>query len=169
MNKFRGEEMNTIVDEPEVELVAVRAMRASDLDAVVRIDAAASGRPRPRYFELMIDRAVKSASLQISLVAEYEGRVAGFLIASLYYGEFGMTEPTAAIEGIGVDPALRRQHVARSMFAQLRRNVGAIGATSIRTEVEWTDFDLLAFLFSEGFGPSTRLCLERRVDPTEAT
>lgn len=159
--------MNTIAEEPEVELVNVRLMRASDVGAVVHIDAAASGRPRPRYFELMVERSVKSTNLQISLVAESEGRVVGFLIASLYYGEFGMTEPTASMEAIGVEPTSRRHRVAHSLFVQLRRNVGAIGATSIRTEVEWNDFDLLAFLRSEGFMPSTRLCLERIVDPTE--
>jgi|SRR5450755_329112 ribosomal protein S18 acetylase RimI-like enzyme len=159
--------MKMIVEEPYAEVVAVRAMREGDVDAVVRIDAAASGRPRPRYFELMIDRAVRSAALQISLVAEDEGRVVGFVIASLYYGEFGMTEPTASMEAIGIEPASRRHGVAHALFAQLRRNVGAIGATSIRTEVEWSDFELLAFLRSEGFSPSTRLCLERSVDPTE--
>jgi hypothetical protein len=30
--------------------------------------------------------------------------------------------------------------------------------------VEWSDFDLLAFLQSEGFAPAPRLCLERKVD-----
>ena len=53
------------------------------------------------------------------------------------------------------------------MFQQLRRNVGAIGATSIRTEVDWSESDLLAFLRSEGFTPAPRLCLECKVDPTE--
>ncbi len=159
--------MNAIVEEPGTDLVTVRAMHASDVAAVVHIDAVAGGRARPRYFELMIERSVKSTKLQISLVAESEGRVVGFVIASLYYGEFGMTETTASMEAIGVEPASRRHRVAHSLLVQLRRNVAAIGATSIRTEVEWNDFDLLAFLRSEGFIPSMRLCLERSVDPTE--
>lgn len=157
----------SILEEPPVEIATIRLMRENDIDAVVRIDAAATGRARPRYFELMLQRALAFAGLQISLVAEVDGRVAGYLIGSLYYGEYGMTEPTASIDAVGVDPSLRRHHLADQLFGQLRRNVGAIGATSIRTEVRWSDFDLLAFLRSEGFEPAPRLCLERKVDPTE--
>ena len=49
----------------------------------------------------------------------------------------------------------------------MRRNVAAIGATSIRTEVDWNRIELIAFLHKEGFLPAPRLCLERKVDPTE--
>lgn len=159
--------MNSIVDEPGVEIVAVRAIREDDLNALVRIDAQSTGRTRPRYFQLMLERAVNSAALQVSLVAEREERVVGFVIASLYYGEYGISEPSASIEAIGVEAASRRTHVAHALLETLRRNVAAIGVASIRTEVEWSDFDLLAFLRSEGFVPAPRLCLERKVDPTE--
>jgi GNAT superfamily N-acetyltransferase len=157
----------SIIDEQETELATVRLMRDGDVNDVVRIDAAASGRARPRYFELMLQRALQFAGLQISLVAEVDGRVAGYLIASLYYGEYGLTEPTASIDAIGVEPGLRRQRIAHELFEQLRRNVAAIGATSIRTEVDWSRFELLAVLQSVGFTPAPRLCLERKVDPTE--
>lgn len=157
----------TITEDPAVDLVTVRLMLPADIDAVVKIDAAKRGHPRRRYFELMLDRALHFTGLQISLVGELNGRVVGYLIGSLYYGEFGITEPTATIDAIAVEPSTQRQHVARAMFQQLRRNVGAIGATSIRTEVEWGEFDLLAFLRSEGFVPAPRVCLECKVDPTE--
>jgi hypothetical protein len=52
------------VDEPgilETDAVLVRAMRQDDLEAVVTIDARATGRRRPRYFELMLQRAVQQA------------------------------------------------------------------------------------------------------------
>lgn len=157
----------SIVESETTSKLTIRSMREGDLDAVVRIDAASSSRGRPGYFELMMRRSMERGTLQISLVAESEERVAGFVIGSLYYGEYGMTEPTATIEAIGVEPGSRRQHVAHELFAQLRANVAAIGATSIRTEVDWTRIELLAFLQSEGFVPAARVCLERRVDPTE--
>ncbi|MGZ5433584.1 MAG: hypothetical protein ACXWH7_11710, partial [Thermoanaerobaculia bacterium] len=74
----------TTIDQPETEIAIIRLMRDSDIDAVVRIDAAATGRARPRYFELMLQRALQFAGLQISLVAEVDGRVVGYLIGSLY-------------------------------------------------------------------------------------
>lgn len=157
----------SLIEEQEIEIATVRLMRDDDLDAVVRIDAAAAGRERPRYFELMLQRALHFAGLQISLVAEVDEHVAGYLIGSLYYGEYGMTEPTASIDAIGVESGMRRNRIAHELFAQLRRNVAAIGVTSIRTEVDWSRFGLLAFLQSEGFLPAPRICLERKVDPTE--
>lgn len=150
----------------ETDAVTVRTMKAEDLEAVVSIDAQASGRRRPKYFELMIERAVKQASMQISLVAELDDRVVGFLIGSLYYGEYGVLEPSASIDAVSVDPRFRGRHVARALMRQLRLNLGALRITTLRTEVAWDDFDLLAFFKSEGFQPSSRITLECPVDPT---
>ena len=59
----------------ETDSVLVRTMREDDLEAVVSIDATTTGRRRPRYFELMLQRALKQAALQVSLSAEMEGQV----------------------------------------------------------------------------------------------
>ena len=150
----------------ETDAVLVRTMREGDLEAVVSIDAGATGRRRPRYFELMLERALKQSSLQISLVAELERRVVGFLVGSLYYGEYGVTEPSASIEAIGVHPQFRGRHVGRALMRQLRLNLGALRITTLRTEVAWDDFELLAFFKKEGFAPAGRLCLECTLDPT---
>lgn len=150
----------------ETDAVLVRTLRPEDVRALVAIDAASSGRRRPRYFELMCERAMTHSALQVSLVAELDGRVAGFLLASLYYGEFGLVEPMASIEAIGVDPSCRGRHVARALMRQLRLNLGALRITTLRTEVAWDDFELLGFFKREGFAPTGRLCLECRLDPT---
>ena len=146
------------------ETVVVRAMRESDLDAVVKIDAASRGRRRPKYFEMMIERNVKQAGMQISMVAEIDSRVVGFGLGTLYYGAFGIMEPSASIEAIGVDPGARRQHVAQALMRQLRMQLRALGVTTLRTEVAWGDFDLLAFFKKEGFAPAPRLCLECKLE-----
>ena len=159
--------MNQILEEPEVEQVSVRNMRESDLPEIVRIDCVAFGRPRPHYFEVLLLRSLKVTGLQISLVAEVEGRVVGYLVASLYYGEYGIAEPTASIDAIGVDPAVRRKRVGHALMRQFSSNVAAIGVTRLRTEVEWDDFDLLGFFAREGFAPAKRLCLEVEVDATK--
>ena len=98
----------------DTDAILVRTMREGDLDAIVAIDALATGRRRPSYFELMLQRAIKQASLQISLVAELDGRVVGFLIGSLYYGEYGVVEPTASVDAIGVDPRYRGHRVGKA-------------------------------------------------------
>jgi GNAT superfamily N-acetyltransferase len=162
--------MNTeSIEQPgilETDSTLVRLMNERDLETVVAIDAVASGRRRPRYFQLMLERAVKQAALQVSLVAEVEGRVAGFVIASLYYGEYGVSEPTASLDAIGVHKANRGRHVGKALLRQLRLNLSALRVTTLRTEVSWDDFDLLAFFKKEGFTPAHRLCLDCALDPT---
>jgi ribosomal protein S18 acetylase RimI-like enzyme len=150
----------------ETDAVLVRTMREDDLQTVVTIDAAATGRRRPRYFQLMLERSVRQVALQASLVAELEGRVVGFVIASLYYGEFGVVEPTASIDAISVHPDYRGRLVGKALMRQLRMNLSALQMSTLRTEVAWDDFELLAFFKREGFGPARRLCLESRLDPT---
>jgi ribosomal protein S18 acetylase RimI-like enzyme len=151
----------------ETDAVLVRAMCEADLNAIVAIDAAATGRRRPRYFELMLQRAITQAGLQISLVAEVEERVVGFVIGSLYYGEYGVVEPSASIDAITVDPRYRGKNAGKALMRQLRLNLSALRITTLRTEVSWNNFDLLAFFRSQGFKPSTRLCLECALDPTQ--
>ena len=153
----------------ETDAIPVRTLKESDLQAVVAIDAASSGRRRPRYFELMLERAIKHSALQVSLVAEMDGRVVGFLLATLYYGEFGVVEPTCSLEAIGVDPRYRGRHVGHALMRQLRLNLGALQISTLRTEVAWYDLELLGFLKREGFAPAERLCLEARLNPTAPT
>jgi ribosomal protein S18 acetylase RimI-like enzyme len=152
----------------ETDDVLVRSMRREDLQRVVAIDAGASGAARPEYFARLVERALERAHLQVSLVAEMEGRVVGFLVGSLFYGEFGVPEASATIDAVGVDPAWRRRHVGRALMRQFRRNLAALRVDRVRTEVRWDDFDLLAFLRVEGFAPAPRVCLERPLDPTAA-
>lgn len=147
--------------------IIVRTMHEDDLDAVVAIDAAATGQRRPNYFKRMLERTVKDADFQISLVAEVDDVVAGCVIATLYYGEYGVMEPTASIDAVGVLREYRRQHVARAMMRQLRLNLCALRIETVRTEVRWDDFELLRFFSREGFRPGTRICLEQSLDPTQ--
>ena len=154
-------------DSLETDSVIVRTMRQEDLEAVVSIDAAATGRRRPEYFRRLLDRTLKEADFQISLVAEIEGSVVGCLIATLFYGEYGVVEPAASIDAVGVLKPFRRRHVAHALVRQLRLNLGALHIEKVRTEVAWDDFELLRFFRNEGFVPGPRLCLEREIDPTD--
>jgi ribosomal protein S18 acetylase RimI-like enzyme len=147
--------------------ILVRTMTQHDLPEIVRIDCLAFGHPRPRYFEVMLYRSVQVTGLQISLVAEKDGRIVGYMMASLYYGEYGIAEPTASVDAIGVEPAMQGKGVGHALMQQFRSNVAAVGVTKVRTEVEWDDFDLLGFFAKESFAPAKRLCLEVAIDPTK--
>lgn len=150
----------------ETEEVLVRALTRADLEALIEIDAAELGRRRPLYFEKMVDRAVEKADFQASLVAELDGRTVGFALATLFFGEYGLTEPSASIDAIGVLPDYRGRRVGQALMRQLLLNLAALRIERVRTEVPWNDYRLLAFFERNGFAPAGRICLERPLDPT---
>jgi ribosomal protein S18 acetylase RimI-like enzyme len=63
------------------------------------------------------------------------------------------------MDTIGVDPDYRRRGIGRALLSQLLVNLGTLRVERMRTEVDWRDRSLLAFLGSCGFGPAQRLCL----------
>ena len=144
--------------------VLVRELRVSDLDAITRIDEKNYGRPRRKYFEVKIDSVLHDTGVKISLVAEMQGAVVGFLMGSVYYGEFGRPEPSATIDTIDVHPDFRGRNVGKALMRQLVMNMRALGIESLETQVAWDDWALLKFLAREGFEPAPRLCLHRRLD-----
>jgi GNAT superfamily N-acetyltransferase len=144
--------------------VAVRNLAPGDLEAVVRIDTRLAGRSRREFFARKIVEATRESGIRISLLAELDGCVAGFLLGRLYYGEFGLPEPTAIVDAVGVDPDFRGRGVGDALVKQLDQNMRAIGIESIQTQVEWTQSELLGFLRAEGFHPIPTLTLEKRLD-----
>ena len=146
----------------DTDAIAVRALTADDLAAVVKIDAASMGRPREEYYRAKIHEACEeTGGPRTSLVGEVDGHPVGFLLAKVYYGEFGQAEPVAVIDSVGVDPRFRGQHVGQALLRQLLMNLQALHIERVRTEVDWEQLDLLHFLQRNGFGPARRFCLER--------
>lgn len=140
--------------------VLIRSVRPADLDAMVSIDAAATGRRRERFLKLKLTQALEDTGIAMSLVAEWDGHVVGFLLARVYYGEFGVLEPSAVMDVLGVHPDFRGRHVAAALLDQLRTNLLGLGIATLQTEVRWDSTDLLSFFQHEGFTIAPRICLD---------
>jgi len=152
--------------QPEVEPypeITVRNLAAGDLDAIVRLDAAEMGRSRDEYYRAKIEFALEAGGPRTSLVAEIDGHPVGFVLARVYYGEFGQAEPVAVIDSMGVDPPFRGRHVGKCLLEQLIRNLRGLRVERIQTQVDWEQLGLLQFLRREGFAPAPRICLERNL------
>jgi ribosomal protein S18 acetylase RimI-like enzyme len=140
--------------------VVVRRLRPQDLEAVIALDARSIGRRRDEYFKLKLKQALSDTGIEVSLAAEVDGAFAGFLLARVYYGEFGMMEPTAVLDTLGVRPESRGRHVGAALVSQLGTNLLGLGIQKLQTEVPWDNLDLIAFFHHEGFRPADRLCLD---------
>jgi GNAT superfamily N-acetyltransferase len=145
---------------PESDQVVVRVLRAEDLEAVIALDARITGRRRSEYFKLKLRQSLGETGIVISLAAELEGIFTGFLLARVYYGEFGLLEPAAVLDTIGVHPDFRGRGVGAALMDQLRTDLAGLEVPRLQTEVAWDDPGLLTFFHHQGFRPAARLCLD---------
>jgi ribosomal protein S18 acetylase RimI-like enzyme len=141
--------------------IPVRSMTERDLHALVAIDRRITGRDRAEYFKRMLIDALTESDVRVSLVAELDSVPVGFIMARVDLGEFGRVETTAVIDTIGVDPDYQNKGVGRALVSQLLVNLGTLRVEKVRTEVDWRDRDLVAYLDRSGFLPSQQLCFER--------
>jgi predicted N-acetyltransferase YhbS len=144
----------------EQEAVMVRNLRPDDLEAVVALDARNTGRRRDEYFKIKLRQNLEETGIRVSLAAELDDGFVGFLLARVYYGEFGNLEPVAVLDTMDVHPMFRRQGVGAALLGQLHTNLAGLGVPALRTEVSWDDSELLSFFHHTGFRPAQRLCLE---------
>jgi predicted N-acetyltransferase YhbS len=152
-----------IDDERSGEELPVRTMTERDLPAIIRLDRKITGRDRTAYLTRKAAEVLKQSAIRVSLVADVDGRLAGFLMARVDFGEFGRTEPTAVLDTIGVDPGLARRRVGSALLEQLLLNLGYLRAERVLTEVEWNHLPLLGFLGRTGFGHAQRLAFEKAI------
>ena len=130
--------------------VDIRPMTIGDLDAIVEIDRKVLGKSRPDYWKKKLELPNPRYPLSC-LVAEFEGRVIGFIVGELSGWEFGVPDTIGWISTIGVAPAYQHRGVARKLGQEFIKNLKAIGVTIVYTLVNWSDWDLLKFFRAMGF------------------
>jgi ribosomal protein S18 acetylase RimI-like enzyme len=147
---------------PDIESasVVVRGLRPEDLDRVIALDAKITGRRREEFFRVKLQQNLQETGIKVSLAAEVDGSFCGFLLARVFYGEFGTMEPAAVLDTIDVDPGTQGRGVGRALLDQLCTNLAGLGVGELRTEASWDTPPLLAFFQREGFRPAPRLCLD---------
>ncbi len=139
--------------------VKIRAFKPEDLDAIVKIDKRVLGEDRKSYWERKL-KLINSKSSQVSLVAEVEGDVVGFILGDVSGWEFGVPETIGWMDTIGVDPAYQKRGIARALANELIKSLKEIGVKTLYTLVSWNDWDLLQFFHGMGFTRGDMINLE---------
>jgi ribosomal protein S18 acetylase RimI-like enzyme len=145
-----------------LENVKIRDLKTEDLDAIVRIDEKVLGESRKDYWERKL-KLMNDKSSQISLAAEVEGEVVGFILGDVSGWEFGVPETIGWMDTIGVDPAYQKKGVATALAHELIKNLKAIGVRTIYTLVSWDDWVLLQFFHAMGFTRGDKINLELKI------
>ncbi len=144
------------------ENVNVRTLRKEDLNAIIEIDERVIGEKRRTYWERKLEM-MNSKSSQISLVAELEGKVVGFILGDISGWEFGVPETIGWIDTIGVEPAYQKKGLATALAHELILNLKNLGVKTIYTLVSWNDWDLLQFFHAMGFSRGDMINLELKI------
>ena len=150
-------------DRPAARDVMVRPLKGQDIAAIDRIDTSLTGLDRSAYYASKFREMLDESGIRVSLVSESDGKVTGFIMARLDYGEFGKVAKAAVIDTIGVHPSYAGTGMGYQLLSQLLTNLAAIQVESVRTKVEYENAGLRDFLSSCGFKPSQRLLLTRKI------
>lgn len=143
--------------------VLVRSLKQDDLAAVIRIDGKLTGRDRSAYYGAKFREMLVESGIRVSLVAENDGIVTGFVMARVDFGEFGKVDKSAAVDTIGVHPDFRGSGIGHALLSQLLFNLSSLQVESVRVQVFPENFDLQRFLHARGFGPSQLLVLDKAI------
>ena len=142
--------------------VRVRDATPDDLVELTAIDAEIFESARPNFFRAKLESAKKNGGTTLFLAAEFSGEVAGYLVADLFRGEFGIDEVRGVIESFGVREKFQHRGVASEMMESLLTWLRGRGGAHVETVCRWNQWPLLQFFEYIGFRPSSRICLEWR-------
>jgi ribosomal protein S18 acetylase RimI-like enzyme len=142
--------------------IVIRRMKKSDAKAMSEIQAAIEKRPPTLDFRQIVEEEVKR-KVDSSYVAEIKGKVVGFMISYITYGNFG-ADRCAWIAMFGVNPKLMGQGIGKRLAEEIFKVYKEKGVTEVFTSVRWDAIDILSFFKTLGFERSNFINLWKKVD-----
>jgi GNAT superfamily N-acetyltransferase len=145
--------------------IAIRSVEPSDLDAIVRIDEKLSGHTRKDYWHQRLELAALRPPW-MSLVAETDGRVVGFLFGWVGESEFGIGARTGWVDLIGVDPPYRGRGIGQALVQRFLRSGRELRAIEkAATLIDLGQADVREFFLRLGFHHGPMIQMEQEVRP----
>ncbi len=141
----------------------IRPVEDLDLEDIAAIDEKIGGTYRPDVWERRIVYYIRRDP-EVSLVAEIDGSVVGFLLGEVRSGEFGLEEPTGWVEVLGVDPDHRGQSIGRRLAEEMWQRFRSRGAKTVRTMVDEGMPQVSGFFRALGFEPAPVTSLALHLD-----
>jgi ribosomal protein S18 acetylase RimI-like enzyme len=139
--------------------ILIRKLKVEDADAIGSIQSAITQVPVTNDFKQIIrDHALRTEDA--SLVAEFKGRVVGFMVSYILTGGFGI-DKSAWIALFGVHPKYMGQGIGQALATEIFGFYLEKGIKNIFTSVEWDSTDLLSFFKTLGFDRSNFINLRK--------
>ena len=149
--------------------MAVRPVRAADLDEVIGLDQRVTRLAKPAYWHDVFKRyGADREQGRFFLVAEARAAtsaqpILGFILGEVRTWEFG-SAPCGWVIALSVEPRARLRGVGRALLAALEAALKQAGADKMRTMVARDNRLHLIFFRSEGMMAGPYLQLEKELD-----
>jgi predicted N-acetyltransferase YhbS len=139
----------------------LRSVNDGDLESVIALDRSHSGQSRRGFFEKRWRAMAREPEAFISLAAEQENTLVGFVLAHVLDGEFGGSETVAVLDAVGVANDRQGKGIGSSLMRGLVDRVRARGGHELRTQARWDQRGLLEYFAKAGFRLAPSVVLER--------
>lgn len=141
------------------EAVVVRALKAGDLDAVIAIDAEATGIEKMDYWQELFRHYGSRKQQRYFLVAEAAGAIRGFVIGEVRDWEFG-SAPSGWVFGIAVSRSLRLGGIGAALLDAIFDCFRRAGVAKVHTLTRRDNGLMLSFFRSQGMTAAPVINLE---------
>lgn len=141
--------------------VKIRKLKAEDAKDIRKIDLGITQKPVGRDFSRIIKEQAQGKD-KVSFVAEYEGKIVGYMVSYILSGGFGLKK-SAWIAQLGVDPKYMGQGIGETLAKEIFKFCNKKGIKDIYTSVRWDSTDLLSFFKTLGFDRSNFINLLKKL------
>lgn len=149
--------------------VKIKPLTLDNINDIVRIEERIEKKldiTNKERMEYLIETArynIERGDPMLSLGAELEGNVVGFIIGEVRLWEFGIGEKTGWIRILGVDPDFQGRGIGRRLGETLLEHFKRRGIKKVRTMTEWYAGDLISYFKSLGFNMLNMIPLEKEL------
>ena len=145
-----------------MENIRIRRLVKEDANRISQIYAAITMTAVDPDFKRVIEDHARRDD-EACFVAEYDGKVVGFMISYILTAGFGMAK-SAWIATLGVDPNCMGQGIGASLAEEIFKYYKARGIENVYTSVRWDSTDMLSFFKTLGFDRSNFINLRKVVE-----
>lgn len=149
--------------------VKIRPLTLENIKDIVRIEERIEGRlgiineERMEYLKEATRYNIERSDPMMSLGAELDEKIVGFIIGEIRIWEFGIGEKTGWIRILGVDPDLQGRGIGKKLGESLLEHFKRRGIKRVRTMADWYTGDLISYFKSLGFNMLNMIPLEKEL------
>jgi len=144
-----------------VENLIIRTLKKEDASEIDRINEVITKIPAKDEFMRMVEDLAQNPGNH-SYVAEYQGKVVGYMISYVLSAGFGIGK-SAWIATVGVEPKFMGQGIGKTLAIEILEFYSKKDIKNIYTSVRWDSTDMLSFFKTLGFSRSHFINLRKEI------